>query len=333
MACEHGSDMTVVLVTFTASPQQRAILVEVLGETASVIYIEDLEEDERAAAFRAADVLMSGSFAREVREEERENLKRARLIQTLSAGVDRFPFHSVPENIEVASNAGAYAEPMAEHVVAMTLALAKNLEIQDANLRQGQFDHATPNRLLHGMTAGIIGFGGVGRATGRLMRALGMRVLAVNTSGGSEAPVDFVGTLVHLEYVLREADLVVLSLPLTRETRGLIDGRRLGWMKEDAILINVARGHLIDQKSLYDHASSHPDFLVGLDVWWNEPFAGGAFRTQYPLLDLPNVMGSPHNSGNVLGVDLTATRHAAKNVLRYLKGEQVVGLVRHRDYV
>src|SRR5690348_4341084 len=217
---------------------------------------------------------------------------------------------------------------MAEHVLAMTLALAKRLLIQNQKLRHGEFDQSTPNRMLSGMTAGILGFGGIGQATARLMRAFGMRIYAINTSGRSPEPADFVGTLRDLERVLRESDVVVICLPLTRTTKRLIGQRELGWMKPDAILINVARGALLDEEALYTHVKSHPDFLLGIDAWWTEPFLAGQFRMEYPFLDLPNVLGSPHNSGVVPMVLTGATRRAAENIQRFLKGEQVNGIVR-----
>src|SRR5205807_3680527 len=103
--------------------------------------------------------------------------------------------------ILAASTPGAYATPKAEHLLAMTLALAKRLLVENQKLRNGEFDQFTPNRLLAGMTAGILGFGGIGRATARLMRAFGMRIFAINSSGTSPEPTDFLGTLHDLEHV------------------------------------------------------------------------------------------------------------------------------------
>jgi phosphoglycerate dehydrogenase-like enzyme len=222
---------------------------------------------------------------------------------------------------------------MAEHVLAMTLALAKHVLVQQQKLKQGEFDQFTPNRMLSGMTAGILGYGGIGRTTARLMRAFGMRIYAINTSGTSSEPADFLGTLHDLERVLRESDVVVISLPLTHTTSGLIGERELGWMKPDAILVNVARGALLDEEALYTHVQSHPSFLLGIDAWWTEPFLRGHFRMEYPFLELPNVLGSPHNSGVVPGVLMGATRQTAENVKRFLKGEQVVGIARKEDYL
>ena len=104
-------------------------------------------------------------------------------------------------------------------------------------------------------------------------------------------------------------------------------------MKPDAILVNVARGAIIDEKALYNHVKSHPSFLVGIDAWWTEPFMHGRFRMEYPFLELPNVLGSPHNSGVVPHVLVDATRQAVENVKYFLKGEKVMGIVQREDYL
>jgi glycerate dehydrogenase len=322
-----------ILVTFHPLQGQQAFLHELLGKNATLAFLTELEAGQREQALQEATILLSWNYPREIQPQDYSLLRRVLFIQLLSAGADHMPFADLPPRIIVAGNPGAYAAPMAEHVMAMTLALAKHLVVQQQKLKEGQFDQFTPNRLLSGMTACILGYGGIGRATARLMRAFGMSIYSINTSGRSPEPADFVGTLRDLERVLRESDVVVLSLPLTRTTRGLIGEHELGWMKPDAILINVARGALLDEEALYTHVKSHPDFLLGIDAWWTEPFLAGQFRMEYPFLDLPNVLGSPHNSGVVPGVLMGATRQAAENVKRFLTGEQVVGLVRREDYL
>ena len=322
-----------IVVTFNTSPEDKTLLLEMLGSEASLTFLNEIPPAQRGQVLERANILLSWNFPREIGPQDYPHLPQVRFIQLLSAGADHMPFADLPPHILVASNPGAYATPMAEHVLAMTLALGKRLLVENQKLRNGEFDQFTPNRLLAGMTAGILGFGGIGRATARLMRAFGMRIYAINSSGTSSEPTDFLGTLHDLEHVLRQSDVVVISLPLTSATRGLIGKQQLAWMKPDAILVNVARGAIIDEEALYTHVKSHPTFLVGIDAWWTEPFLHGHFRMEYPFLELPNVLGSPHNSAVVPHVLVDATRGAAANVKRFLKGEQVMGLARREDYL
>lgn len=236
-----------IVVTYNVSPEQKALVLEVLGSDASLTFLNEILPVQREQALEDATVLLSWNFSQEFLPQDYSRLQQVQFIQLMSAGADQTPFADLPSHITVAGNAGAYAAPMAEHVMAMTLALAKRLLIENQNLRNSEFNQLTLNRLLSGMTAGIIGFGGIGRATARFMCAFGMRIYAINQSGTSPEPTEFVGTLQDLEYVLRSSDVVIISLPLTKTTKGLIGKEQLAWMKPDTILVNVARGALIDE--------------------------------------------------------------------------------------
>jgi phosphoglycerate dehydrogenase-like enzyme len=177
-----------------------------------------------------------------------------------------------------------------------------------------------------------LGFGGIGRATARLLRCFGVKIYAVNTTGKTDEEVEFVGTLNDLEHVLRSADIVVVALPLMNSTRGMIGERELAWMKDTAILVNVARGAIIDEDALFQKLKAQPEFTAALEAWWIEPHATGEFRTDYPFLDLPNVLGCPHNSGIVPGSFVNGARCAAENVKRWLNHEPMTGVVKRSDY-
>jgi len=215
----------------------------------------------------------------------------------------------------------------------MTLALLKRLPQHHAELAAGVWDQASVNRPVAGAVCAILGFGGIGKATGRLLRGLGARIHAVNTSGRTDEPVEFVGTLDDLDAVLGAADVVVIALPLTRRTRGLIGPRELGLLKPTAVLVNVARGAIVDQAALYEHLRTHPESSAGIDAWWVEPFGSGEFRVEHPFFELPNLLGSPHNSALVPHIMEEATARAAANIVRFLRGEPVTGVLRAEDYV
>jgi phosphoglycerate dehydrogenase-like enzyme len=322
-----------IVVTYGISETKRGRLKELLGREARLSFLADMPAGLREQTLIDADVLLTWNLPKELLPAGPDLLRKVKMIQLLSAGADHLPFHGLRSGIVIASNIGAYAAPMAEHVLAMTFALAKNLLREHQNLARGEFHQSRLNRMLAESVCGVLGFGGIGRATARLMRGLGLRIFAVNTSGRSDEAADFIGTLKDLKQVLSSSDVVVISLPLMKTTRGLIGKRELGWMKPDAILINVARGPIIDERALYEHLRSHSRFQAGIDVWWIEPFGSGEFRTDYPFFPLPNLLGSPHNSAMVPGINDEATRRAVENVKRFLKGEPVVGLVMRGDYV
>ena len=99
-------------------------------------------------------------------------------------------------------------------------------------------------------------------------------------------------------------------------------------MKPDAILINVARAQIINEEALYKHLKTHPDFFAGIDVWWVEPFYDGEFKVNYPFFELPNVLGSPHNSPLVPGALMEGVRRAAENIKIYIKSGEPEHIVK-----
>ncbi|PPQ36037.1 2-hydroxyacid dehydrogenase [Rhodopila globiformis] len=311
----------IVAVTFALPPHQRAVVADALGSAAEPVYLTDLDDAARAATLRSAAAVLAHDTGKELRPNEAGLLQSARLVQFVTAGIDFIRFDQLPATIPVASNGGAYAEPMAEHGLALILAAAKRLPIEHAALARGEFNQHTRNRMLAGRTCGILGFGGIGQAMARVTRALGMRIHAVNRSGRSDAPTDWLGAIRDLDALLAASDVLVISTPLTPATRGLIGARELTLMKPDAILVNLARGEIIQEAALFAHLQAHPDFFACIDAWWVEPVRHGVFRMDYAFLSLPNVIGSPHNSASVPGMIEAGLRRAIANVRRALAGE------------
>ena len=326
--------MTVqIAITFPANAREKQAIHTVLDDIAAILYVPELKAPGRKQTLRKADVILSKSFAEtEILLQEIVELKRTRLIQLIFAGADKIPFAAIPENISVASNAGAFAEPIAEHVLAMTLCLAKSIIPRHVELGHGNFNQTVYNKELRGGICGIIGMGGNGLAIARLMKAVGMEVHGINRSGTSPFPLDFMGTPADMDAVLRKSDVVVLTVPLTRQTLHLIGRHELQLMKPDGILINVARGKVIEQQALYNHLKSTPSFSAGIDTWWSEPADPSGFVLEYPFFELPNLLGSPHNADDVPGAMTAATKIAAKNIRDFLEGKAIKGEVNRADY-
>ena len=254
------------------------------------------------------------------------------MVQCFFAGADRLDFEKIPKNITVTTASGAMASSVAEHAFSLLLHLCRNLELQGSRMREGEFEQLDPlNRELFGKTIGIVGYGSIGRAVGSMAKAFGMQILAINISGHSDADKTY--TLEGLDMLLRESDYVVLCIPLNNKTRGIIDKKKLEGMKENAILVNVSRGGVINEKDLYLHLSSHPSFKAGLDVWWHYPKNKEKWSQAYPFERLENVAMTPHNAALVTGWRERTIRFCCKNILNYVNKGKIENVVRREDYL
>lgn len=322
-----------ILVTFAAQRALRRVLEEELGSLARLVYLEDVSSEERFPLLRETDALLFFSLSEELSPEELPCLESLAFLQSMPAGVDDLPFAAISPGVVICGNGGAWADPLAEHALGMALALGKLLFWNHGRLSRGEFGCAEKSFWFRNSVCGILGFGGVGKAIAALARPMGMRIYAINRSGASDVPTEFLGPLDDLETMLRAADVLFVTIPLTRATRGLLGSRELSWMKEEAILVNVARGDIISERALFEHMRDHPRFKAGIDTWWNEPGEGKRFRVNYPFFRFPHFLGSPHNADRVEGIDPVAARFAAANVARFFRGEEPRGVVDREEYM
>ncbi len=297
--------------------------------TGIVTVYGDKFTDEEMAGF---DAMLLGFGKRGMLEDAAARGKNLRLIQTQSAGVDYIRFSSIPERIMVCSNAGAFAEPMAEHTFAMILSLAKNIKANESIMHSGVFNNRSRGMEIKGSILGVFGYGGTGREVAKIGRALGMRIYAVSRRRPEGEHIDFYGTPDELDRMLEKADAVVISVPLTKSTNGLFDRSKLEIMKKTAILINVARGAIVVEDDLYTHLKANPSFKAGIDTWWDEPPNGSKFTPKHDFLSMPNFIGSPHNSGVVEGMSRRSVLKAFENIVRYAGGKEPLNKVNRADY-
>jgi phosphoglycerate dehydrogenase-like enzyme len=316
-----------IVISYFVEGNERLIYEERFKDKANLIFLKDIAKENRTKVLAKSDVILTWNVPRELAAVEKELFEHLRFVQLLSAGYDHLNFNMFPADCLIAANQGAYAEPMAEHTIAMILNLTKRLLINHAKMKHGEFDQNTESRILKNSVIGIIGFGSIGKAVANLLRNFGVRIFAINTSGTTDEDIEFIGTMKDLDYVLNNSDTVLISIPLNDKTRNLINKQKLELMKPNAILINVARADIINEEDLFNHLKSHPDFLAGIDAWWIEPFRFGEFRLNFPFLDLPNVLGSPHNSAVATNSLLEGHKRAVENVLRFLDGKQVEGII------
>jgi (S)-sulfolactate dehydrogenase len=222
---------------------------------------------------------------------------KLRVVGRLGVGLDNIDVTAcTARGVEVIPATGANAQAVAEYVIAAAMLLRRRVYGATADVAAGRWPRAalSDGRELAGATLGLIGFGGIGRLTGRLARALGMRAIGFDAAIAASSGVwrDDNTRAASLGEVVAQADVVSLHVPLTAETRHLIDASRLAAMKPDAILVNTSRGGVVDEAALA--ASLREGRLAGaaLDVFANEPLAAGS-----PLADCPNLLLTPHIAG------------------------------------
>ncbi len=217
-----------------------------------------------------------------------ENLK---VIQLTSAGLDRVPQEFCRnKGIALYTAGDAYAVPMAEWTVAKVLEIVKCTSFFKENQVLHRWEKCRNIRELGGMTAAVVGFGNVGKAVAERLKAFGTRILAVDVCKQSVLCDEFFD-ISELKSAVRLADIVILCLPLTPDTEHIIDGDVLAAMKDDAVLVNISRGGVLDTKALIKELENGRFSGVALDVFEKEPLEENS-----PLWDMDRVLISPHNS-------------------------------------
>jgi D-2-hydroxyacid dehydrogenase (NADP+) len=249
---------------------------------------------------------------------------RLKWLQVMSAGVDRLPEDILRSPIAVTCVSGLHAIPISEFVLEQMLMLVKQAPECFRQKQEKRWKRFTP-QILHAKTIGIVGLGSIGREVARLAKAFGMRVIGTRRSAkktGQSRDVDALYPREQLPQLLAESDFVVLTLPLTAETKGMIGEKELRAMKPEAFLINVARGAIVDEEALIRALEEKWIAGAGLDVFVAEPLP-----PESKFWTLPNVIFSPHVSGEMPDYDLRATEVFCENLRRYLAGKKFLHAV------
>ncbi len=241
--------------------------------------------------------------------------KQLRWLHTFSAGVDNPWFQALrARGVRLTTSSGANAVPIAQTVMLYLLALSRDLaRWKDAQQRRAWEPHPVVD--LQGLTLGVVGLGPIGLEVARLGAALPMRVVGVRRSPRGDEPCE-TWPITRLDELLPRADALVLALPLSDDTRHLLDARRIALLKRGAWLVNVGRGALIDEAALVAALQSGQLGGAGLDVFEVEPLP-----PESPLWPLPNVIVTPHNSGDSPGNQVRAAEIFLDNLARFVRGE------------
>ena len=309
-----------------------------LSRYAKVHKISDLDEKGLAELAPSIDSLLIFSWPSLLNRENLQRMSGLRFVQSILAGVNHVPFADLNKTVIVSSNAGAYSDEVAEYVWALLLSSTKrvvefhnSIKEEKWNLRR-TLDSGREVMILKDKTLGILGYGGIGQAVARMARGFGMRIFAYSRHSRQVRGVTFFQGQSDLSRLLGESDCVVLCLPLTHQTTRIMDERRLSEMKKTSVLVNIARGELVDEKAVYDHMLANSNFRYATDVWWYRE-GRESLKTDYPFLSLPNFVGTPHVSGPSGLATGRPVSMAVENTIRFLKGLKPRNVVNPSEYL
>ncbi|MEQ4203855.1 2-hydroxyacid dehydrogenase [Actinopolymorpha sp. B9G3] len=296
-----------------------------------------LAENLDASVVADAEVLVASGLSSDLAAAA----KRLRLVHAPGAGYEAIALDALPRGVLVA-NTFHHGRSIAEHVVMVTLALTRDLRGTDSDLRADRWRspryvrEAVRPATLRGRTLGVIGLGEIGSETARMASAFGMRTIAVRRHAGRTPPdgvaLDWVGGIDDLPRLCAEADVVVVTVPLSAETTGLIGAPELAAMGPGTLLVNVARGPVVDEDALYTALVERRIGGAALDVWWHYPDeAGHGSPASRPFADLDNVLLTPHVSGVTTETFTRRVADIAGNIDRLAAGDPLVNVVHGGD--
>ena len=254
-----------------------------------------------------------------------------KVISNHAVGFDNIDVQAATQRgIPVGNTPGILTDATADFAFALLLAAARRVVEGERYVHEGKWKTWGPSLLLghdvHGATLGLIGFGRIGQAMARRARGFNMRVLYHDPSAPQPEP-ELNATATDLETVLSESDFVSLHTPLTPETRGLMNRERIATMKPTAVLINTARGPIVDAAALHEALAEHRIFAAALDVTDPEPIPADS-----PLLGLDNLIVAPHIASASVATRQKMSLMAAKNLIAGLMGEPLPNCVNPEVY-
>jgi len=311
----------VVAVMDVYAPAVREAIARVAPPNFELRFADSYDEAEQAALVAGADFLLPG-WAR-VSAEMLAGTAKLRMVQKWGIGVDRIDVEALrARNIPLSITGGANSSPVAEHAIMLMLAVFRRVTWVDPALREGRWLKAEMRSLglqLTGKTVGLVGFGAIGRQVALKLRGFETRTLYYDVNRlDSASERAFQAEYQPLDALLAASDVVSLHAPYTPHTHQLIDARALGLMKPTAVLVNTARGELVDEAALHAALVGGRLHGAGLDAFVDEPPA-----PDNPLLSLEQVVVTPHTGGAAYdNVERTA-RHAFGNIQRFLDGEAI----------
>lgn len=293
-----------------------------LEKLGNLTVYESSPDDREEIIKRAKDAEILLVCYAKITREIIESLPKLKYIGVLSTGFDNIDLKACSKNGIVVTNVPSYGtEAVAQFALALLLEITSRVGHHDREIRKGRWKEAGfwyfgdyPLIELTGKTIGIMGLGKIGLAAARIYKAMGMEVLAYNRSESDEARK--IVKYVSLDDIYEKSDIIDLHLPLTKDTENIINERSISKMKDGVIIINTARGGLIDEKALISGIDSGKVFAAGLDVNKTEPI-----NDDNPLLAYENIILTPHMGWGPVETRKRLVDIAISNILSFEKGE------------
>ena len=320
----------ILLIKKTDNDGRLGLIPQFLRTSWKIEVVDAAAPEALAAALETADAMVSMNWPSSM-----PAAPRLKLLHLPGAGTDDIDFSAVPPHTTVC-NVYEHEIGISEYVLAGMLQWTVGLPKLDAALRRGDWwgshlcgpQHAE----LHGQTLGIVGYGRIGRETARRAVAFGMRVIACSrTPRHGDDLVEQVDPMSSLETLLAQSDFVLMALPLTPATRGLIGAAQFARMKPTGVIINVARGALIDEAALFTACRERRIGGAIIDTWYRYPTPESprGEPSAFPFRELDNVIMTPHASGWTAGLLPRRNRVVAENLDRLARGEPLRNVVRN----
>lgn len=285
-----------------------------LPEDFEVDYLPKITPEELSLAIPDYEVLVVRSRTK-VTAAIIEKAARLKLIARPGTGLDNIDVTAAnARGIQVVNTPEALVEAVAEHVLGLMLSLARGIPAADASTRSGQWQKDRFVGVeLKGKTIGIAGLGRIGRRVGEFAKVLGMPVLGYDIIDVGKDVLAQIGcTMVDLDTLFSSSDFITLHVPLTPETRNLVDSRRLSLMKKTAFIVNTSRGEVIDETALANALRAGAIAGAGLDVFQKEPPGP-------EILSAPNLIATPHVGGQTSDAQKMAITVAGTKIVQFFQ--------------
>lgn len=295
---------------------------KVFDEVVINTYGRQMTKEEVLEKWKGVDAIVCGTepYTRDMIFQAPDTLK---VISKHGVGVDNIDLEACKERgIVVCNTPGANAVAVAEAAIGLILSVLRRIPYSDALIRSGNWKRPEGS-LIQGATVGVLGMGNVGKNLIKRAEAFGARFMAYDPYFDETFAREHHVTCASMEEILRQADIISLHVPSTPETHNLINERSLASMKKNAVLINTARGDLIDETALYNALKNGVISGAGLDVFSEEPLKAS------PLFELNNVVLTPHMAGNTAQTTLQMGLRAMDNAVKIVTGAKGATIVHH----